>query len=169
MREILRILRSKIYRSRTHHALKNIQTACTRASKENGISMGTSCRVCFGVAQRTHSTAIFSTAINSSNWPLRLNKLLLLDIQEGDGLGGRVCRTCTGKVASIESRLESLRSVAKETDTKLRATLSSRKRPKTTGDLLVSPDTAAARPSAKRYPAGVRRSLFASNSGIYNT
>ena len=131
--------------------------------------MENNCRVCFGVAQANHCTAIFSAPSNSLNWPLRLNKLLLVDIQEGDGLGGHVCRSCTGKVASIESKLESLRSIAKDTDTKLRARLSSRKRPKNTGDLLVSPDTAAARPSAKRYPAGVRRSLFASNSGIYNT
>ena len=127
--------------------------------------MDSRCRVCFGVAQAKHCTAIFSAASIRMNWPVRLNKLLLVDINERDGLGGHVCRSCTGKVASIENKLDSLRSLAKESDTKLRAMVPARKRPKTTaGDFLVSPDTAAARPSAKRYTAGVRRSLFASTS-----
>ena len=115
------------------------------------------CRLCLGKAERPHYTVIFSENSQSKNVPERLSSLSGVPISHGDGLPGRVCRTCMDKFSSLEKSLAKFQEMAKSSWQNL-----SRKRTKeTSGNIGVSPHTERARPPAKRSRT---RLLFSDNS-----
>jgi len=128
------------------------------------------CRICLSAIESKHSTALFTAAGLSQEWPSRIGELLCVEIVKGDGLPNHICRSCKGRVISIEGKLQSLRALAQESFRKLQDKRSSdRKRSKdTSGGLGVSPNTANVRPPAKRQYGLARRSLFSSD-GVSST
>ena len=102
-----------------------------------------------------------------------------LPVSDSDGLSSYLCRGCMSKFNTVESKLESFRSLAKAGYEKGRqesqgptasfcginpplASPAARKRTKDTSGLEASPHTAQARPLANRFTVGVpgRRLAF---------
>ena len=123
------------------------------------------CRICLSTVETKHSTALFTATCLSQGWPTRIRELLYVEVVKDDGLPSHICRSCRGKVVSIEVKLQNLRALAQESLKKLQDTRSGeRKRSKDTSSRLgVSPHTANARPPAKRQYGVPRRSLFSVN------
>ena len=101
--------------------------------------------------------------------PDRLGKLLELPVSECDGLSSYICRACTNKFQSLESKLKAFRSMAKcgfeqgrNKASICSPMVSGRKRTKDTSGLEASPHTVHARPLAKRLTVGApgRRLAF---------
>ena len=115
-----------------------------------GKSVG--CRLCLTEVKAKHSTALFSEVGLQQNWPSRLRELLLVPVCRGDGLPSHLCRSCLGKVETVELKLKALRQQPRESAGNMQDRVSDdRKRPKdTSSDTGVSPATAKARPPAKR-------------------
>ena len=122
------------------------------------------CRLCLSEVKSKHSTALFSGVGLQQNWPSRLRELLLVSVSRDDGLPSYICRSCVGKVETLERKLTTLRQQAHQSILKFQATAQvSRKRPKdTSSEVGVSPATAKARPPAKRMYAMEARQLFSS-------
>ena len=81
-----------------------------------------------------------------------------------DGLSQHICHSCSGKVETVERKLQALRQQARESIEKIMQA-SSRKRTKdTSSETGVSPSTAKARPPAKRMYSTGARQLFPSVS-----
>ena len=53
------------------------------------------------------------------NWPSRLRKLLRVPVSIEDGLSQRTCRSCSGKVETVERKLQALRQQARESIEKI--------------------------------------------------
>ena len=127
------------------------------------------CRICSTEVQPKHSTALFSDAGLQQGWPSRLRELLLVRVDSSDGLPMHICRSCVGKVETMERKLKALRQQARDTiesfpNAPHAGITATRKRPKSTsGELDVSPAIAKARPPAKRaLNAVASRQLFPS-------
>ena len=91
------------------------------------------CRICLAETESKHSTALFTATGLSQGWPSRLTELLQVDVAKDDGLPRHICRSCRGKVATIEGKLQNLRALAQESLRKLRGKCSGeRKRSKDT-------------------------------------
>lgn len=118
-----------------------------------------SCRLCGSVADYKHCVALFSTLNVKSNLPGRISKLLAVPDIQNDGRSTVICRGCMRKFAAVERDLETLRQNVKKVYESYNKENESRKRTKdTSGDVNVSPHTAAVRPPAKRL--GRCRTLF---------
>ena len=118
------------------------------------------CRICLSEVQPKHATALYTDVGLQQGWPSRLRELLLVPVDRGDDLPTHICRSCVGKVETLERKLKTLRQQARASIKQLHAR-PSRKRPKnTSGSVEVSPATVQARPSNKR--AVTSRQLFPS-------
>ena len=104
-----------------------------------------------------------------------LSKVLDLPVSSSDGLSPYLCRSCMNKFYTVQSKLESLRTLAKvgyEKSGQFRSVVPacssvstvqpSKKRTKDTSGVDASPHTLKARPLAKRVTLGVpgRRLAF---------
>ena len=69
------------------------------------------CRLCCSAVSPTHCLALFS--YESVQKVGRLSKLLDLPVSSGDGLSPYPCRSCMNKFYTVQSKLESLRTLAK--------------------------------------------------------
>ncbi len=127
------------------------------------------CRVCLTDVQPKHSTALFSGVGSQHDWLSRLREILGVPVSIDDGLPQSICRSCAGRVETLERKLKSIRQLAYESADKYKAMLVrktsvTRKRPKNTcGEVGVSPSTASTRPLAKRMYTDLQgRQLFPS-------
>ena len=127
------------------------------------------CRLCCNIVTSTRCSALFSKESVQRCLPDRLGKLLELPISECDGLSSYICRACTNKFQSLESKLKAFRSMAKcgfeqgrNKASICSPMVSGRKRTKDTSGLEASPHTVHARPLAKRLTVGApgRRLAF---------
>ncbi len=90
------------------------------------------------------------------DWPSYLREILGVPVSIDDGLPRYICRSCAGRVETLECKLKAIRQLAYESADKYKAmqvreTSVSSKRPKNTcGEVGVSPSTASPRPLAKR-------------------
>ena len=129
------------------------------------------CRICTSVVDAKHSLAFFSTLSMSLGWPTRIRELLRVDIAS---LAQHICRSCKGKIVSLEEKLEKLRALAQASLKRLQEMRDGRKRPKqTSGSVGVSPHTVSERPPEKR-PYGrthavARRLLIYATDGRSHT
>ena len=119
------------------------------------------CRVCSSVVGRTHCVTFFSPEMTKCNLASRMSKLLEVPICQEDTLSKFVCRSCKTKFISVESKLESLRTLAKSSYQVQSGPeqQSSRKRTKDTSGDNASPSTVKARPASKRG-IGRAKTLF---------
>ena len=130
------------------------------ASFQTTNNMMVPCRICSSVVERSHCVSLFSPENIKSNLASRMSGLLEVPISKGDDLPDCVCRACKGKFITVETKLESLRALAKSSykaQTYPEQQPSSRKRTKDTSGTDASPCTTKSRPAAKR---GVGRTLF---------
>ena len=118
------------------------------------------CRICLAEPEQKHCIALFSTNSHRENWPRRLHELLGVAVSADDELPHHMCRSCRAKIVSLETKLQQLRFLAFQSQRTI-AMANQRKRAKETGAATeaISPDTAVARPPAKRQ-YGARRTLF---------
>ena len=129
----------------------------------------TKCRICSSVVERSHCVSLFSPEMTKCNLGFRMSRLLEVPkISQEDPLPHYVCRSCKVKFISMESKLESLRTLAKSSYQSLASSCpeqqpSTNKRTKDTSGDDVSPSTAKARPASKRG-FGRFRTLFPSES-----
>ena len=129
------------------------------------ISMHTiaKCQICSSVVERLHCVSLFSPEMTKCNLASRMSRLLEVPISQEDPLLHYACRSCKGKFISMESKLESLRTLAKSSYQSLASSCpeqqpsTNKKRTKDTSgdDVHVSPSMAKARLASKR---GVGRS-----------
>ena len=111
------------------------------------------CRLCYTETDYKHCTGLF-TGIKNRAMTSRMCDLLQILIEENDGLPSMVCRKCLGKFNTIESKLDSLRSLAQssyEAYLKANSSVCTRKRPKVTSGIGVSPSTSRVQPLPKRF------------------
>ena len=116
------------------------------------------CRLCSSVVERSHCIALYSADSVKCNLASRMTKLLEVPISQEDKLSNLVCRSCKGRFLTVESKLDSLRTIAKSSYQVYYPPVeqpSSRKRAKDTSGDSASPNTMKARPASKR---GVGRS-----------
>ena len=137
------------------------------------------CRLCCSSSSSTRCSALFSKEAIQRDLPGRLSNLLQLPVSDSDGLSSYLCRTCMSKFTTVESKLESFRSMAKAGYEKGRqesqvpissfcgsnpplASTAARKRTKDTSGLEASPHTARLGQLAKRFTVGTpgRRLTF---------
>ena len=132
----------------------------------------TKCRICSSVVERSHCVSLFSPEMTKCNLAFRMSRLLeVLKISQEDPLPHYACHSCKVKFISMESKLESLRTLAKSSYQSLASSYpeqqpsTNKKRTKDTSgdDVPVSPSTAKARPASKRG-VGRSRTLFPSES-----
>ena len=71
------------------------------------------CRLCCSSSSSTRCSALFSKEAIQRDLPGRLSNLLQLPVSDSDGLSSYLCRGCMGKFTTVESKLESFRSMAK--------------------------------------------------------
>ena len=71
------------------------------------------CRLCCSSSSSTRCSALFSKEAIQRDLPGRLSNLLQLPVSDSDGLSSYLCRSCMGKFTTVESKLESFRSMAK--------------------------------------------------------
>ena len=122
------------------------------------------CRLCLCELASKRAVALFSEVGLQQNWPSRPRELLRVPVSIEDGLSQHICRSCSGKVETVERKLQALRQQARESIEKIMQA-SSRKRTKdTSSETGVSPSTAKARPPAKRMYSTGARQLFPSVS-----
>ena len=103
------------------------------------------CRICLSEVQPKHATALYTDV-----GPSRLRELLLVPVDRGDDLPTHICRSCVGKVETLERKLKTLRQQARESIKQLHARPSRKRSKNTSGSVEVSPATVQARPSNKR-------------------
>ena len=113
------------------------------------------CRICLSEVQPKHATALYTDV-----GPSRLRELLLVPVDRGDDLPTHICRSCVGKVETLERKLKTLRQQARESIKQLHARPSRKRSKNTSGSVEVSPATVQARPSNKH--AMISRQLFPS-------
>ena len=111
------------------------------------------------------AVALFGHVGLQQDWPSCLCELLHLPVSIEDELPQHICHSCSGKVETVERKLQALRQQARKSVGKTMKAPPSRKRGKdTSSETGVSPSTAKARPPAKRmYTTGARQ-LFPSVS-----
>ena len=112
----------------------------------------TVCRFCSCAILSKHYTALFSAGSLSKRLPVRMARLFDVSVSE-HGLPSFICRGCLRQAEGLESKLDGLRSQARESYRHLHT---SRKRPKETSSLDVSPHTAHSRPPAKQFMSSRR-------------
>lgn len=123
------------------------------------------CHLCRSVTTGNAAVALFSKKSSSQQLSSRISNLLDIDLpSQSDGIPPYVCCKCSRRFQRLEkaaSELADFRQLAKENQRHFQL---QRKRPKeTSGALSVTPDTARARPPAKRrVTAGGRRLDFES-------
>ena len=71
------------------------------------------CHLCCSSSSSTRCSALFSKEAIQRDLPGRLSNLLQLPVSDSDGLSSYLCRSCMGKFTTVESKLESFRSMAK--------------------------------------------------------
>ena len=81
------------------------------AINEMNPSGDSTCRICLSTVETKHSTALFTAAGLSQGWPTRIRELYV-EVVNDDGLPSHICRSCGGKVVSIEGKLQNLRALA---------------------------------------------------------
>lgn len=111
------------------------------------------CRFCRCAILSKHYTALFSVGSLRKRLPVRMAMIFNVSVSEHDGLPCFICLTCLRQAEGIESRLDVLRSQATESYKHLHA---SRKCPKETSSLDVSPHTAHSCPPAKQFMSSRR-------------
>ena len=72
------------------------------------------CRLCLCELASKRAVALFSEVGLHQNWPSRLPELLRVPVSIEDGLSQRICRSCSGKVETVERKLQALRQQARE-------------------------------------------------------
>ena len=136
-----------------------------------------SCRLCSNAVAPMVSVALFSRESQRAEIPGRLSRVLDLPITESDGLSKYICRPCKRKFIAAESFRAMARSAydkrvfADSQTPEAHPTCpeaqpsGTRKRPKSTSGVDVSPTTSQARPAAKRTTTGTpgRRLCFSSH------
>ena len=91
------------------------------------------CRLCLSEVKSKHSIALFSEVGLQQNWPSHLRELLFVSVSRDDGLPPYICRSCMGKVETLERKLTALRQQAHQSIEKFQVTVQvPRKRPKDT-------------------------------------
>lgn len=78
------------------------------------------CSLCLCTVQSHHSTILFSANRLHSDWPKRIHKLLGVELVNDAGLPGHMCRSCKGKVLSLEDKVNKMRTLVEESLTKLK-------------------------------------------------
>ena len=102
----------------------------------------------------------------------RISDLLEVSIEEGDGLPTMICRSCVAKFLTIESKLESLKAPTQSSyQAYVRSNIScnsecTRKCPKNTTGVGVSPITSCVQPLAKRFQGSTYRKLRLDQCGM---
>ena len=122
------------------------------------------CRLCQTTVTSKNSVSLFSIGGLQHKWPERIADLLGVQVVSEDGLPQHVCQKCKRRVETLEraaTDLVAFREQATTTYNQLIVSRSSLKRPKATGALCVSPDTASARPPSKKLSS--RRLDFGSS------
>ena len=72
----------------------------------------TKCRICSSVVERSHCVSLFSPEMTKCNLAFRMSRLLEVPkISQEDPLPHYACRSCKVKFISMESKLESLRTL----------------------------------------------------------
>ena len=134
------------------------------------------CRICSSVVECLHCVSLFSPEMTKYNLAFRMSRLLEVPkISQEDPLPHYACHSCKvkfismQKFISMESKLESLRTLAKSSYQSLASSYpeqqpsTNKKRTKDTSGDDVSPSTANARPASKRG-VGRSKTLFPSES-----
>lgn len=122
------------------------------------------CRLCLCEVASKRAVTLFSEVGLQQDWPSRLRELLHVPVSIEDGLPQHICRSCSGKVETVERKLQALRQQARESVEKTMQAPSRKRGKDTSSKTGVSPSTAKARPPAKRmYTTGARQ-LFPSVS-----
>ena len=116
------------------------------------------CRLCRSVIRSHHYLSVFSlSSTENVNWPTRIHDLLEVHVDKDDGLPGYVCSSCKRRVEVLEKAATDLAEFQRQAKAVYDALCTTRgrlKRTKETSGLVgVSPDTAKARPRAKRLLA----------------
>ena len=110
------------------------------------------CRLCQTNAAVNNCLSIASKRCRQQNWATRTEELLKVKVTVDDGgLPNYCCMKCCRRVEGLEKAardLELFRELANQSYNELRL---SHKRTKETSTVLVTPDTARARPPAKKY------------------
>ena len=130
----------------------------------------TKCWICSSVVEHLHCVSLFSPEMTKCNLAFRMSRLLEVPkIYQEDPLPHYACRSCKVKFVSMESKLESLRTLAKSSYQSLASSCpeqqpsTNKKCIKDTSGDDVSPSTAKARPASKRG-FGRFRTLFPSEA-----
>ena len=71
------------------------------------------CRICLSEVQPKHATALYTDVGLQQGWPSRLRELLLVPVNRSDDLPTHICRSCVGKVETLERKLKTLRQQAR--------------------------------------------------------
>ena len=77
------------------------------------------CRLCLCTVQSHHCTLLFNANRLHLDWPQRIHKLLGVEVENNDSLPGHMCRSCKGKVVSLEDKLDKMRILVQDSSRKL--------------------------------------------------
>lgn len=118
------------------------------------------CRLCRAEVAAKHSVSLFSLAGEQQRLSGRIDELLDVRVTKDDGLPGYICRKCKSRLELLEKAAEDLvdfRDQARASQLLLRPPVRGPlKRTKESSGTFVSPDTARARPTAKRQVTASR-------------
>ena len=119
------------------------------------------CRLCRANATVNNCLSIASKRSREQNWPNRIEELLKVKVAVDDGLPNHCCMKCCRRVEGLEKAardLELFRELASKSYSEFQSA-SSHKRSKETSAVQVTPDTARARPPAKKHLSSTSRAL----------
>ena len=116
------------------------------------------CRLCASEVERSRFIDVFGIEGRKQNLSSRLSKLLVVPVDQDDGLSPFVCRNCKLKFSTLETKLETFRAQARSCFdvSRVKVDDGQRKRTKDTSGDGISPFTSRSRPPAKRFTATTR-------------
>ena len=121
------------------------------------------CRLCGSTTADKRCTSLFTSTGLQHAWVSRINRILRVEVATDDGLPKQTCRACKTRLEALERAEEDRAAFTKMAKKSYRALVASSRPIKRTkvssGD---SPDTATARPPAKKLSS--RRLDFGSSS-----
>ena len=124
------------------------------------------CRLCGSTTADKRCTSLFTSTGLQHAWASRINRILRVEVATDDGLPKQICRACKTRLEALERAEEdraAFTDMAKKSYRALVASSRPIKRTKvSSGDVGISPDTATARPPAKKLSS--RRLDFGSSS-----
>ena len=111
------------------------------------------CRLCRSLTAENRCVSLFTSSGLQQGWSSRINHLVAVPVASGDGLPKHICRACKTRLEVLERAakdLLSFRELAKRSHSTLVLPKGPLKRTKVSSGDGVSPDTAHARPPAKK-------------------